>query len=99
MSEGDEASKPQTPEEVREKAEVLHTGRWYIAELEEPPLAVQGESEFDALQKLVKRWKEYTDDGDDVDIRLHTVKDDADGTRLPSIPEAVTPDDYPERDN
>lgn len=53
--------KPKTPEEVREQAEVFHTGCWYIAELEEPELAAQSESEHDAIEKLVKRWKEYTE--------------------------------------
>lgn len=55
-------TQPETPEEVREQTEILHTGRWYIAELEDPQLAVQGESEQDARQKMVKRWREYTED-------------------------------------
>lgn len=50
----------QTAEDVREQAEVLHTGNWYIAELDDPQIAVQGESEGDAIEQLVKRWREYT---------------------------------------
>jgi len=60
----------ETPQQARQKAKVLHTGRWYIAELDEPQLAVQGESEADARQKLAKRWEEYTAESDHTDIRL-----------------------------
>lgn len=60
----------QTPQQAREKAKVLQTGRWYIAELDDPQLVVQGESEADARQKLVKRWEEYTKDSDESEIKL-----------------------------
>jgi hypothetical protein len=65
-------TRPQTPKEVSEEAEILHTGRWYIAELEEPQLAVQGESESDARQKLAKRWEKFTAGPENIDIRLGT---------------------------
>lgn len=50
----------ESEEDVRENAEILKVGRWYIAELEEPPLAMQGESEEEAVDKLVSRWEKYT---------------------------------------
>ena len=55
-------TRPQTREEVKEEVEILHTGCWYIAELDNPQLAVQSASEADARQKLVKRWEEFTQD-------------------------------------
>ena len=52
----------QSREDVFEQASVLQTGRWYIAELDDPPIAMQGESREEALDKLAKRWEKYTDD-------------------------------------
>lgn len=71
----------QTPQQAREEADILHTGRWYIAELDNPQLAVQGESEADARQKIAKRWEEYTADSDESDIRLGNSDSESDRTR------------------
>ena len=62
--------KIQTPQQAREEADIHYTGGWYIAELDNPQLAVQGESEDDAREKIAKRWEEYTAESDESDIRL-----------------------------
>lgn len=48
---GDSESEIQNRQQAREEAEVYQTGGWYIAELDDPQLAVQSESEADARQK------------------------------------------------
>lgn len=62
----------ETRQEAREQAEVHQAGKWYIAELDDPQLAVQSESEADAREKIAKRWEEYTTEPDHSDIRLGT---------------------------
>lgn len=48
------------PEELQGRGfDILRTGRWWIAEVEDPCVAVQGESREEALDKLVKRVEEY----------------------------------------
>ena len=59
--------KIQTPHQAHEEAEIHQTGGWYIAELDNPQLVVQGESESDARQKIAKRWEEYTAESDKSD--------------------------------
>lgn len=60
----------ETREEAREEANIIQTGRWYIAELDDPALVVQGESEADAREKMAKRWENYTSETDHSDIEL-----------------------------
>jgi len=76
----------QTLQQAREEAEIHHTGRWYIAELNSPQLAVQGESEADARQKLAKRWEEYTANSDESDIQLGSSETESDRTRRKVAP-------------
>lgn len=55
-------AEPSLPEELQEKdIKILQTGRWWIVELTEPGLAVQGESRAEALDKLAARLTEYED--------------------------------------
>jgi len=76
----------QTPQQAREEADIHHTGGWYIAELDNPQLAVQGESEADAREKIVKRWEEYTAESDESDIRLGSSNSESDRARRKLTP-------------
>lgn len=69
---------PTTPDEVREQATVFQTGVWYIAELDNPQLAVQSESEHDAIEKLVKRWESFRETPNHDDIRMGSPLDSTD---------------------
>lgn len=50
-------------EQLHEDMTILTAGKWYIAELDDPQLVVQGESEALARNKLIKRYQKYTSDG------------------------------------
>jgi len=47
------------PDLPKEKVEILQTGQWWVVELDEPNIVVQGESEEEALDKLSKRLEQY----------------------------------------
>lgn len=90
---GDTESEIQTRQQAREEAEVFQTGGWYIAELDNPQLAVQSESEADARQKIAKRWEEYTEEPDEPDFRLGSPDEDTEPRRreLPPQHPALPP--------
>ena len=76
----------QSRQQAREEATIYQTGGWYIAELDDPQLVVQSESEADAREKIAKRWEEYTTESDHSDIRLGSSEDSNDRPHHYSIP-------------
>ena len=87
--------KEEAREYVEAHAEVHQTGRWYIAELDTPQLAMQGESEKGALEKLATRLREYREQGEGaniVDSSLGTYGDDVDPYQFRRAGEDVIPD-------
>lgn len=65
----------QNPNQIPEEdVEFLHTGQWYIARLDDPNIAAQGESKEEAFYKLKKRLEKYQDRRD----RENTLVNDSD---------------------
>ena len=79
-------TKIQTSQQARKEADIHYTGGWYIAELDDPQLVVQGESAADARQKIAKRWEEYTSELDESDIRIGSSDTPSDHVRRKLTP-------------
>jgi len=46
---------------IKEKVNIIQSGKWWVVELDDPHIAAQGESEQEALDKLKKRYEQYKD--------------------------------------